>query len=1472
MKCRRCHLVIILLAALFATLPGVSLAGAYTYNSGLSQRTVNAGILTLASELNVTGPKGIDNPDPYVFYVLSKRTDVIPYGWSIVNPLAPLTVTTAVKARWDARDASNPYSIAQAVTPDMGAYWEVPLATSTATDLQQYDVLLLDLKGGPVQFSVADAEKLRRFVDGGGTLWIDAGSSGTIGDSTGNNSLFLNLIAFQSVGTVPTTSPVVTGPPAPPSHSLVTTPYTLTQAELDNLVNGNYSISVANDAQAVLTPVMTITGSSPIVYAGAYGAGAVVVTSTSTATRLNVNLINNVPAQEVFSAYVGSVQPPGALAFPMTAALKFVANLIAWNGGHAGEHQSSHQQGADFNSFPSPVRLWNGGVTGGASAIAPAPAIYGNLGFVTDASGVLHAFNLSPGMPSDLGLPDYSASSPTSYDEVWRGAVGTYASAPSIINNNGQMVVAVEKADGSVAQYDMTGAAGPPLVSGTGGAYSTGNAPAPVAFNGVLYALQANGSLSAYDLANAAALGTYAPSLSTTAPVATGAPAVGLMPVDGTFTGFTPPANDLLAFVPTSQYLYSVFLGSRGEQLHQAQTLSDYVTKLQGASKIQSILSTSTLGAYQIDQTTGFALLPRGTTLDSNSTTFTGLAAGTTYFADYNTDLANSGSDLTRTQVGVSSETLVNGGASGTISSPALDRFGNSYYITTNTLPGGTISTLVSFHDSFVPGDIRLNWRFRLPSTLDGAPLFDADGVDYAKAGRSLTGYVFQGAPVVDERANVYALATNGTNAAILCFNGLQPVTIASPLMGFDLIAQPIPAVPVSGMTAPLSVDEFGLPADALTEAINPGQVNGITLTNFGKLGTSVNKVTRTLYPDVSEPQALAVAVKGTTAAPTYVPALLHTNLAWYTILPDTVTASILNTLNATSPGATLGGLTKAGGSLFLVDGAGHLISVIADPTSAGIPIINKYVDSTLVGATLPSMVTDYGDTGAGQFGAVPAIADGALLVNGQKGIAGYANRVTVVADGSRVLELSSSGDATWLVDSTTGAAPGSTLATAIASVGVPVSLGTSLELNHPSAVTEIAANDYLVADTGNNRCVRFSRSGQTLWELSRVNDESIINSANGDDVGALLGKASGSAKLIASNEPATLNQPTGVQIYTQSLLVGTNNYTVVHYLISDSGNYRVLEVVDVFDSNGLPVGTPHNVIWVSHTHDKQQRNYRYQSAAYFPSASNPVSVVALVTNVRIATTSAGGGSLSASNQDAPGGSIVLLDHGTGAASGYPTGIFTSFQAPLTQVGNTYAFDIQGAVTGNGINRTLYLRNPRYLKAYTPQNAPNSKAFLLADDNGVFDLVPNAAGSLLNAQWGYTQADYQTMTTPISAGAVAVNSVQTQQVPFNRTGIPFIPGSIQRTSTDQIGNYAVGHYIVTNSYSGGEASSIGGFGGEVFELGVVNIGGGTLQTKEVHDNPLGNLGLSPFRYLGTTFSRPTNTGALVQPTFAYRVP
>lgn len=1508
-------MLIALLACAVPTLPAQ--AGAYTFSNPNAQRTINAGVVLLDSTTDTTNPPtslkaGPDNPDPYMFYILSRRVDLLPVGWTIKNPLAPHNIAADVQARWDARTSNinspagqafvnnnggHAYQFGQNVTPGMAPYWEVPLATASTQDLQQFDILLVNLATANgiadiAKFRPSEVEKLRRFVDGGGTLLVEDNGGGNITDGTGAagtaNAYGPLFFPLQYAGGAAGTAQL---PSLRDRHPILSAPYYLAQNELNALGN-SFTGDVISTASPEFAPVLYDTAKDILVGADSYGAGAVVISSTGAMAAIN----NAVTAGSIPTTYGPNSGPYCGTNFQSapTQDLKFLCNIISWGGGHSHEHQNSHQTGETPSALPSPVRSWNYVPTTGGpyTSNMPGATLNGNFVYSMDSAGTLHAFDLYPyedldgdGKPDD-GLADYSLGS--SCDEVWHvPASGPTAgnSAPTVATPAGTVFVFVEGLNGSINQYTANTTTTPAATSvktAAGQSFAAGPAPAPTYYEGRLYASEPDGSLFVNDFTSGrSASGGVSVKLAAvgggTSPVIpTGAPAVGALASTGASSGTTPQSTDIVAMVPTNYGLYSLFLGARGEQL--AGTGTSYTANHTPGMAVIDVNAPSR--AYSLTMATAPAndyankepLVPTST---PPSRTFTGTPTNTPVYADYDVDFSTKSASLTRTAVTYGGANPV---ATGTGSTPALDRFGNAYYFASepSTAPytAASYTVLACFHDA--PSGPRLLWRFRLPGGTEA--ITDADGTNYA----ALSGFTFQGKPVVDSRGFVYALASssNGSQTAVLCFNGLGTVTTAP--LGTDVNNASL-TQSVNGT----ATNEFGdgTPSTLLSTQYTQNGTNGpLTFSNFGITATGTPT---TLTPNLNEPEPVTATVD---ASPTVAGAafqlLLHTNLAWYSILktavvPATATAVATGTDIAITPGE---GLTKVGSALYFVGGVAggagsNLYSVPTDPEAAGYTIASKYVDALVIPTNSTSFVTDSGDTGAGATSAIASAANGALIVNGAKGVSAFLNRTTLVTDNSRVMELNQDGSASWLVDSTQG----------------NIGLGTtSLELNRPSSITELTPNDYLVADTGNNRVVRFDRAGKVVWELSRFNDTFDTTASPDPLTKANYGKT---GPFLSASEPNTLNQPTSVQIRQAVETIGTIQYNVVHYLVSDTGNFRILDIVDIYDANGKPVGTPHNLVWISHTHDQQQRQYRYQSAAYFSAANGTTAyIVALVTNQRVAQppTNPALGVLGSAAQDSPGGSLVLLDYDPGLANtttqknGYIATVIDHFQAYLKNTAaagkpSTYAFDLPTALANAGAatpdftgTTMLYIRNPRYLKAYTPAGSaatvkgPN---LLLADDNGVFDLAYYAGTATRPAQyftqWGFTQADYAALAK--QAGPkypVPTLPALPAQVGYDRSNIPFVPQSIQRTATDTVSGgtagratYSIGRYLVTNGYSKGEVGNLtdpAAFGGEVFELYVPSVapGGPSTLATDLFNMPLGRI---------------TNSSPLVQPTFAYRL-
>ena len=1399
-KSLRALLPLAAVAALGVCLPQPGRAATYSYGS--SARTINAGVLFLGHAQQTTA----NAPDPgaYVFQSLNLRPDVKPFGWNIVNPFAPRTVTQAIATRWPGTRTSNPtgYGSGQAVTADMAAYWEVPLEDMSADQLRRYDVLYLPLRAGD-QVTPANNEKLRRFVDYGGTLLVEYyGAAGSAVGAPNNFFASLDTAAAPGILDLPAVgggylrSPLFLEPYAFDQRDFSTLGFPAGSSQTLSLqINGNLSDYWG---QALVGTAGTA------VYAGQDGAGVIVSSGLGVGSVLSDDLTQ--PALPFYGAYYPSDGQAAANLAPISN-LKFLANVISYADSHPNGHKNPRQNGsaADLASF---APAWTARLNpGNAPTVPGGAAVWGKYVFVTDAYGVLRAFDAVPGEDltgggkADDGKIDLSSpTAPTSYDEVWE-AKGPYASAPTVFSYGGSTYVMVADSKGQVYRFAVVASgvvAAPSAYPNAGKAtFTSGPVPAPTYYGGRIYQGQADGSLYIYSLhsgasadggltiplnpataGNAGAGGTG----NTPEPV-TDAPAVGTI-ADGDVT------NDIVALVPTTQNLYTVFLGARADLLSpfpRVGNLLGYNVNRGHLGQLNSlVLDAASVPKGQEFTLDGFSSVVYPGTNNPDFPAGTGASYYGSYDADFlkSTTGMNSGQTLTLNSISAFSYGAASGGGStqaAAVSSPAGDRSGSFYY-TVNT-PDNQ-SYLIGLHPDVQQRGVHLTFRFRMPRGDGQAD--DPDGINWS----ALNGYSFVGAPVVDSSGRVYASATKGTNATVLCFDSTQDIYAASP--GYDFSQVTVTQPDESGGVAAANTILAGgtvtnIPGVGAAEYGQYLAGDGrITFFNFGRATTQ----SRQIAGNLSEPQPVTVQTNASDAAPSSSFTMpLHTNLVWYAA-PFPVSGKIT-------------GVSKVGDTVLLADSS----------TAAQTNTLYKLNARTTAGTgkMLPAAALSAAplDISVGSVQAAPSASGTVLVLNGTTGISAFTRQLTLIADNNRILETDADGQAVWSADATVGDG------------------GAKVGFSHPAALSLAASNDYLVADTGNNRCVRFDRGGQVLWELTRFSDPN---------------------HLLKAGSPLALSAPTSVQILRRGLSVS--------YLVADTGNSRIVEVTDTYNADGsLNPANYHVLTAATNTFDQQGRRYRYTSASYFPTA-NPVSILALVTNTRIAPLGAGN-VLGPVSGDAPGGSMVSLGYDPAALTATAPAnqnALTGFRAVYTSI-TVKTADSTGTVTST----RLPVRTPRFLSVYSPPSGA-SPSLLYADANGAFDLTQTAALTLL-ADVRYLQfstQDYQAMSTMV--GSVTTPLPNNLGNAVDRSNTPFVPTCIQRL--DSGGSNP--RYLITQTAGQSElgtppaANGPVSFGGEIFEIDYSQAA-----TPQGYTTQIVGYGNGPL-------SRPKLTGPLTQPTAALR--
>lgn len=137
-------------------------------------QTVNAGIVLLESDANGSA---LRNRAPHTLYQLDSARALKPAGLTFTNPYGPTRVNQAIFDRWNANGGSLP--IGTRIGKNHAPYWEVILALISDEQIANYDLLLIPAHGA-LSLNPFEREKLRRFVDKGGVLWIDHRQGSTI--------------------------------------------------------------------------------------------------------------------------------------------------------------------------------------------------------------------------------------------------------------------------------------------------------------------------------------------------------------------------------------------------------------------------------------------------------------------------------------------------------------------------------------------------------------------------------------------------------------------------------------------------------------------------------------------------------------------------------------------------------------------------------------------------------------------------------------------------------------------------------------------------------------------------------------------------------------------------------------------------------------------------------------------------------------------------------------------------------------------------------------------------------------------------------------------------------------------------------------------------------------------------------------------------------------------------------------------
>lgn len=361
--------------------------------------TVNAGVVVFNPNDNLVR-------DVYTFYAMDRRTDLKPLGLVFRNPYAQAGTT---------RNQAN--------------YWLVDVGRLNDAQLARYQILLISRTnwGG---MTAEIREKLRRFVDGGGVLWIDYPQQGASG-----------TLWFPEVAPVANTAPINI---VNLNHPLLRGYYTLTPGEVASLGLrgrgfGGGALNISAN-RPVLQIVTAVNASTPVIAAATYGSGRIVVSAAGIAAAINTPLVRS----------NGSV-PDQAREFRMEAVpdleLKFAYNLIRWAGASSSDAFNARRANAVSDQYGAPLAVrWRDRNTNYNLANGT-PVVYGGLVFLVSGNRLV-CYDAVPKRDldgdgrADDGILDLEQGE--TFDKVWEVNLGGQASPPVVVETvRGLQVIVV---------------------------------------------------------------------------------------------------------------------------------------------------------------------------------------------------------------------------------------------------------------------------------------------------------------------------------------------------------------------------------------------------------------------------------------------------------------------------------------------------------------------------------------------------------------------------------------------------------------------------------------------------------------------------------------------------------------------------------------------------------------------------------------------------------------------------------------------------------------------------------------------------------------------------------------------------------------------------------------------------------------------------------------------------------------------
>lgn len=584
-----------------------SLLGTASAQQNYAQRRVNinAGVVLIASQ-QISGFQA--NYAPYVWFNLDSNRNMKPPGWSFSNPLAPSVVTAEILSRWVAQNTAR----GSAIVPTLGApltkkdaaYWEIQLDSIGDEQLDSMDALCLPVRG-VMSLNPTERERLRKFMEHGGLLWLDLSPTSVVDVINGAPLPFtLNTANLGSPFAYNLSHPLLSFPATISGENLVAVQATgaLGLAGIDLASMGLGDIKQAQQTTEFdylhLLPVAS-DEFGPYVSVGRVGDGYLVVTTRSVATTLNRT--HRLLSNQFATGYVPndlSVAETPVFDRTADAAAKFVANMVHLTSGYSQISRGSRKTGGGPIDLGAPLLQKFDAAFPLTQAVAESRPVAVYKGLVIVSSGdVIRAYDANPVRDlngdgnSDDGVVDYLLGSP--YDLVWSstnlpGPVSppTCADVPGAVAEN---QVAVVDASGRLLIFDAFPAApamgmAPVATVAPPSGFSAGGPPLAPTYHDGLYLVGDQATVGVNTVGRVWVADAFTATIVSTSadwavggagvsniPPLTGSPTVGYIPILDNSGGvdrtvYVPTKGTGFAGPAVNAGITSIWLGVKGEK------------------------------------------------------------------------------------------------------------------------------------------------------------------------------------------------------------------------------------------------------------------------------------------------------------------------------------------------------------------------------------------------------------------------------------------------------------------------------------------------------------------------------------------------------------------------------------------------------------------------------------------------------------------------------------------------------------------------------------------------------------------------------------------------------------------------------------------------------------------------------------------------------------------------------------------